>query len=247
MTPDQARRALITGAANGLGKALTGALAAAGWQVVAVDRDDPSETMGQGVNPVTCNLSDRADVDALLADLEHEAGFDLVILNAAASATGKFEFIPLSAHQNLIRLNAETPMVMAARLAAAGKLNLGGHLAFISSLSHFTGYPGAASYAATKDAIAVYAKSIRKPFAKRGVSVSCVFPGPMRTAQAARHSPGNASAEKRMTAEEAANDVLKGIFSGRAKIIPGARTETFRLFRPSGTLGQRPCHAKNHP
>ena len=230
MTAAPARRALITGAANGLGEALTGALTAAGWQVVAVDREDPAETPGEGVIPVTCDLSDRGAVDALLADLAHQPGFDLVILNAAVSATGKFETIPLTVHHQLIRLNTETPMVMAAGHAAMGKLNANGHLTFISSLSHFTGYPGGASYAATKDAIAVYARSIRKPFAKRGISVSCVFPGPMRTAQADRHSPAGADAQKRMTPQEAANHVLKGIFSGKAKIIPGNGPKLFAFF-----------------
>ena len=112
------------------------------------------------------------------------------------SASGKFEKIPLEVHQKLLRLNAETPMVMAARLAAMGKLNANARLVFVSSLSHFTGYPGAASYAASKDAIAVYAKSIRKPFARFSVRVCCVFPGPMQTAQAETHAPMGAERQQ---------------------------------------------------
>ena len=84
-------------------------------------------------------------------------------------------------------------MVICATLAARGALARGGHVVFISSLSHMTGYPGAASYAATKDAIAIYAKSIRRPFKRQlGVHVACAFPGPLRTGQAERHAPKGA-------------------------------------------------------
>ena len=65
----------------------------------------------------------------------------------------------------------------------------GGTVIFVSSLSHRTGYPGAASYAASKGAIAVYAGSIRKPFRRAlGVHVACAFPGPMKTEHAAAGS-----------------------------------------------------------
>jgi short-subunit dehydrogenase len=147
----------------------------------------------------------------------------MVILNAGISATGRFENIPPDAHRNVIAVNAEAPMVLCAGLARIGALSSGGTVIFISSLSHRTGYPGAASYAASKGAVAVYAKSIRKRFRNElGVDVACAFPGPMKTDHAARHAPRGARDEKRMTPDAAARKILRDAASGRAVIYPGS-------------------------
>lgn len=227
------KRALVTGSANGLGKALTEALLSRGWLVTGIDRETQgNENRGatSGFTPVECDLSDRMAVDALLEGDMLSGPFDLVVLNAAISATGRFENIPLDTHERLIRLNAETPMVMTASLAQTGRLASPSSLVFISSLSHFVGYPGAASYAASKDAIAVYARSIRKPFAGRGIRVSCAFPGPMATQQAERHAPAGAQPDKRMAPEFAARYILQGAALGMKTIIPGGGPKAFSLF-----------------
>lgn len=225
------RKALITGTAMGLGKALADHLLADGWQVIAIDRE-PADGTGthDRATHLQCDLADPTAVASLIDILGTHVPFDLVILNAAASASGKFEKMPTSAYSRLLQLNAVTPMVMASQLAGRKMFSARGHLVFISSLSHFTGYPGAAVYSATKDAIAVYAASIRKPFAKLDISVSCVFPGPMKTAQADRHAPKGANADKRMAAELAAGLILKGVFADRATIIPGFAPRAFALF-----------------
>jgi short-subunit dehydrogenase len=54
--------------------------------------------------------------------------------------------------------------------AGCGDCRSGAAMVFVSSLSHFTGYPGAASYAASKDALAIYARSMRKYAASKGVT-----------------------------------------------------------------------------
>jgi short-subunit dehydrogenase len=224
MKPAQ-KRALITGGAMGLGKVLADKLNDQGWHITVIDRE--SAKAGDQFQHITCDLSDPLAVDALIETLIGQQPFDMVVHNAAISATGKFETIPPHVYQKLIQLNVTTPMTMASRLAKAGHINKGGYLVFISSLSHFTGYPGAAVYCASKDAIAVYAKSIRKPFAKIGVSVSCVFPGPMKTNQAERHSPAGANAENRMEPARAAELILKSVLSNKRTIIPGIGAMAF--------------------
>ncbi len=221
------KRALITGAAMGLGKAMADQLVDEGWQVVTVDR----ELISSGkTTHMVCDLSDHKAVDALLKQMTVGTRFDLVVMNAAISASGKFEAMPLTAYEKLIALNVETPMIMASQLAATRMFSKQSHLVFISSLSHYTGYPGASVYGASKDAIAVYAKSIRKPFAKIGVSVSCVFPGPLKTAQADRHAPKGANAEKRMSPEEASKRILKDVQAKKHLVFPGGGPKVFALF-----------------
>lgn len=211
------KRALVTGGSAGLGKAIVDQLIGDEWRVLNVDVSPPENNKAEFTK---CDLSDRKSVDKFLNNLGDEI-FDLVVLNAGISATGKFEEIPFDAHAKLLRLNAETPFVLASQLASQGNMNAHSHLAFVSSLSYFVGYPGAASYAASKDAVAIYAKSITNPFKKRGIKVSCVFPGPLKTDHAERHSPEGADASNRMSPEKAAHLILKDVFLGKKKIIPG--------------------------
>lgn len=214
------RKALVTGGSAGLGRAFAEALAGQGYAVTCVDRT------GSELEPpcrhLNCDLANRDAVDALLAELASEGPFDTVVLNAGISATGRFERIPPAAHSALIAVNTEAPMVLCAGLARSGALQRDGKVIFISSLSHRVGYPGAASYAASKDAIAIYAKSIRKPFLRDlGVSVCCAFPGPLRTQHAERHAPEDGRAEKRMAPDVAARLILNDAAKGRAVIMPG--------------------------
>ncbi|MCB1422094.1 MAG: SDR family NAD(P)-dependent oxidoreductase [Nitratireductor sp.] len=225
------KRALITGASMGLGAAFAAILAGDGWELVTVDRQphDNDDAHSSAAARFQCELSDPAEVTRLLEGLEQGEGFDLVILNAGANATGRFEAIDPDVIPRLVHLNAFAPMALAAGFANAGKLKAGSHLLFISSLSHFTGYPGASAYAGTKDAIAIYAKSIRKPFAAKGISVSCAFPGPLRTTHAERHAPTGAQAEKRMLPEEAAEKIVAATLAGKKTIIPGLGPKLFSI------------------
>jgi short-subunit dehydrogenase len=106
----------------------------------------------------------------------------------------------------VLRVNAEAPMVIAAALLESKHMHCSGAaMVFVSSLSHFTGYPGAASYAASKDALAIYARSMRKYAASKGVTlITVAFPGPLKTDHAERHSPEGADDSKRMDPGQAA-------------------------------------------
>jgi short-subunit dehydrogenase len=103
------------------------------------------------------------------------------------------------------------------------------NIVFISSLSHATGYPGAAVYGASKDAIAVYAKSIRKPFAKLGLYVTTVFPGPVRTEHAERHAPEGAKAETRMLPDVLAVKILQAAAKNQKVLYPGLVAKLTRV------------------
>lgn len=232
-------KAIVTGASAGLGRAIAARLAADGQAAIGIDRDQPGDDASHQHWPF--DLSDRAAVDILCERLAAAGPFNWVVFNAGVSATGAFEEIPAQAHARLLAINTEAPMVLCSSLAASGALARGARLVFISSLSHFTGYPGAASYAASKDALAVYAKSIRKPFAKQfGASVAVAFPGPLRTDHAARHAPAGADAAKRMPPEEAARLIVARAEAGKALIVPGAGP---RIFALAGRIAPRPITA----
>lgn len=243
------KRALVTGGSAGLGSACVRWLCERGFEVVSVDRDPlPPETEGTtpagpgsaSVRHIQCDLGDRDATDRALAALVASGPFDLVALNAGISATGRFEEIDTAIQLAVLRINTEAPMVIAAHLLQARALNPGAAILIVSSLSHFTGYPGAAGYAASKDALAVYAKSLRKAAKARGVSVTVAFPGPLRTAHAQRHAPKGADASKRMDPDQAAQSILADALSGRKTSIPGVPN---RIFAILGRLAPRPVTA----
>jgi short-subunit dehydrogenase len=216
--------ALITGASAGLGAAFAAELSARGQTVLNLDRA-PSGN----VETILCDLADRAALDIVLPELTARAPFSVIVLNAGASATGPFEALPVEAMLRLIRLNAEAPMVLAAALLRAGAIAPGGSIIFVSSLSHFTGYPGAAAYAASKDALAIFAASIRKTAKAKGVSVTVAFPGPLGTDHAARHAPAGADAARRMDPAAAARRILSDAEKRRRTSIPGAANKAAAL------------------
>lgn len=238
-----AKRALITGGSAGLGATFARRLRDNGYDVVSLDRDPPQAQGSTPFKHIQCDLSDRARLDAALEDITAGPPFDLVILNAGISATGRFEKISIADHLAVLRINTEAPMVIAARLLQAQALVPGSAMVMVSSLSHFTGYPGAASYAASKDALAVFAKGMRKAAMDAGASITVAFPGPLRTDHAERHAPQGSDASKRMDPELAADLIIKDALAGRKTSIPGVPNRLFahlgRLFPKSITALMR--------
>lgn len=151
-----------------------------------------------------------------------EAGpYDVVIHNAGISAAGRFQVLPLDAQLKVIDLNLTAPMVLTPALLRAGMLVETASIVFISSLSHFVGYPGASVYAATKDGIASYARSLRASIG-RNRHVLTVYPGPTRTEHARRYSPDNSRESKRMAPEDLADRIYRSVMKRRKTLIPGA-------------------------
>jgi len=225
-------RILITGVVEGLGRALCEKLLVEGHAVVGLDHNGAglqALANNQHFHAITVDLADQAMVARTMDELHGQEKFDLVILNAGISATGKFEDIPATAYEKLLRINVETPMIMASRLMSDGMISPGGNIVFISSLSHATGYPGASVYCASKDAIATYAKSIRRACAAKDVNVLCVFPGPLRTAHAERHAPKGASAGKRMMPKALAKQIIVAIEQRSKVLYPGFAAKFTRI------------------
>ena len=206
-------RVLLTGGASGLGAALLRACLARGDRVTVIDRlprPEPPEAPEPALTWLRHDLgsTDPAAWAAVEAAVLEQGPFDLTLLNAGISATGRFESIPMPDHLQVSRVNLHAPLRLSMALHRGGALARGGRLVFVASLSCFTGYPGAASYAASKDGLAAFARSLRKPLRREGVSVQLLCPGPMDTPHAARHAPLGANPGRRILPERVAQRVL---------------------------------------
>jgi len=142
---------------------------------------------------------------------------------------GAFAGSALAAQLAVLDVNLRAPLLLTAGLLARGRVAPGGTLVFIASLSVFTGYPGAAVYAASKDGVAAYARSLRVALEQRGINVLTVFPGPTRTAHARRYSPDNRREGRRMAPERLAELLAVAVERRQATLIPGAGNRLFAI------------------
>jgi cyclic-di-GMP-binding biofilm dispersal mediator protein len=197
------KKALVTGGCHGLGRALVSSLIKQNYLVTILDCDadtlnELSQVYPNKIKTYCIDLADQTALNVLISELIKSGPYKQVILNAGINATGKFEEISAVAYQNLLMINTQSALLISATFIKNEAIESGGSVIFISSLSHAVGYPGGAVYAASKDCIAIYAKSIRKAYATLNISVLTVFPGPIKTSHAERHAPIGADASKRM-------------------------------------------------
>lgn len=204
------RVALVTGAASGIGRALCRELPRAGWEVLGVD---------------------RAEGDIRTLSPEGFPPLGAVFHCAGISAVGPFERIPFEPQREVLEVNLLAPMRLTLALKRQGRLARGAPLVFLCSLSCFVGYPGASVYAASKDGLAHFARSLRRAWPEH--PVVSVYPGPTRTPHAARYSPPGSSDRDRMPPEQVARAIVAGLESGARELIPGWRN---RLFAAIGRL-----------
>ncbi len=218
-------RCVVTGAGAGIGRALAHEFGDAGYVVLGVDIDaraaghTETELRGRGV-PARIAVKDLRGLERLPCSSETPA--DVVVHNAGTSQVGPFADALLDRCLEVVDLNLDCPIRLTQRLLAEGALAEGGAIVFVSALSHFMGYPGAAVYAGTKDGIAAYAEALRSAYSEDVLRVLTVFPGPVRTAHARRYSPDNSAEYRRMSPDAIARQTRIALQQGRSHLVPGA-------------------------
>ncbi len=179
------RKALLTGATGGLGRAIATALTERGATLILSGRKPQAlealaaELPGDGHRVVPSDLSQPGAAEQLAA----EAGdLDVLVANAGLPGTGRLpEFTPEEL-TGALRVNLEAPMLLA-RAVENGMLERGsGHMVFISSLSGKSATPLSSVYNATKFGLRGFALGLRADLNPLGVGVSIVSPGTIREA-----------------------------------------------------------------
>jgi hypothetical protein len=235
------KRVLITGAADGIGRALAWQYGRAGYVVTGIDRDLAAaertrvELLHQHIfaHFMIADLAEADQVADLAAALECGPVFQVLIHNAGINAVGAFQQVDLALQQSVIDVNLQAPLLLNAELLRRERLADGGSIVCISSLSFFVGYPGAAVYAASKDGLAAYARGLAVALQPQRINVLTVFPGPTRTAHARRHSPDNRHEQRRMSPAVLADAIYRAEQRRERRLVPG---HTNRLFALLGRL-----------
>jgi NAD(P)-dependent dehydrogenase (short-subunit alcohol dehydrogenase family) len=196
MTPDDTsdRVALVTGGSQGLGLALTTALAGAGWRVV-VDARDGDALRGAagglpGVVPVPGDVADPAHRERLAEAVTTAGRLDLLVHNASTlgpSPLPPLATYPLAEFERVHRVDVLAPLALT-QLVLAHLRAVRGTLVSISSDAAVEAYPGWGGYGSAKAALdqltAVLA--VENP----DLHVYALDPGDMNTAMHQRAFPG---------------------------------------------------------
>ncbi len=244
---------VITGAGSGMGREMALIAARQGALLAVSDWNEQglAETVdllkGVGARELrsdVVDVSDRAAVAALAEAVVEQFGrVNMVINNAGVSVTGDFEEMSYEDFDWIVGVNfmgvVHGTKEFLPHLIASGD----GSLVNISSLFGLVSMPGQTAYNATKYAVRGFTEALREEMLinDHAVTVTCIHPGGIKTG-IARHGRKTASQDAsridslfedklaRMTAEKAAQIIIKGALAGKARVLVGIDAHAMHHF-----------------
>ena len=184
------KRALVTGASRGLGRAIAVGLAASGADVVCASSKPggAEETLaavratGREGWSVVADIADRGAVLAMADDAERQAGgIDVLVNNAGTIRRSPAVEHSLEDWDAVLRTNLDSVFVLSQRLGRGMVQRGSGKIVNVASLLSFSGGITVPGYTASKHAVAGLTRALANEWAKHGVQVNAVAPGYFRT------------------------------------------------------------------
>jgi NAD(P)-dependent dehydrogenase (short-subunit alcohol dehydrogenase family) len=160
------KRIVVTGAARGIGAALSAELRARGAAAITAD-----VTAGADM---TCDVSDAGQVSAMFAEVGNVDG----LVNCAALLVSRkaYHEIDLDEWDRMFAVNVRGSF-LCARAAAAAMGDRGGSIVNVASETAITGSHGFVHYVASKGAVVAMTRALANELGRRGIRVNCVAPG----------------------------------------------------------------------
>jgi gluconate 5-dehydrogenase len=182
--------ALVTGSSTGIGYALAQALAGAGAQIVLNGRDAGRldtvarelRSKGHVVHAVAFDVTDRAAVDAAVANIETDIGpISILVNNAGMQYRSPLEEMPDEKWHAIMRLNLDSVFYVSRAVARGMIRRRGGRIINICSVQSEVGRPGIAPYTASKGAVKMLTKGMAIDWGRYGINVNGLGPGYFKT------------------------------------------------------------------
>lgn len=217
--------AVVTGASDGIGRALAVSLAKRGLNLVLVARRRPeleklgaelSDRHGSECRIVAADLGERTSFETLFG-ATRDLDLGLLVACAGFGTSGRLADADLDTELNMVDVNCSAALALSQHFGRRFARQERGGLILMSSLLAFQGVPLAANYAATKAYIQTLAEGLRLEFAAEGVDVLACAPGPIKSGFAARADMVMGMAQ---TPEEIAEPVLDAL-GRRTTVRPG--------------------------
>lgn len=184
----EGRVALVSGAGQGLGRAIALRLAAEGARVAVNDRG-PSAAVEEAVRrtrgvPAIADVSDPAAVDGMVAELQGAlGGVDLLVANHAYMSMAPFvEHDPDDWWRN-VDVNLSGTFFLVRAVLPGMRRRGGGRIVIIASEFGVVGWANATAYAASKTGLVSLTKTLGRELAPEGILVNAIAPGIMDTPQ----------------------------------------------------------------
>lgn len=231
------RRALVTGAARGIGRAIAHAFADAGADLVLADRDEAGcNTVAAALGCASCIL-DLRDREALEKLVEQAGPLDVLVCNAGTSGpAGPAHQVSEGDWRDLISVNLEHPLILSGLVAPKMASRGGGSIVLMSSIAGLRGNKAIGAYGVTKAAVAQLARNLAVEWGPSGVRANAVAPGLIDTVWASAILKDEAATERRLSqtplrrigrAEEVAATALflasdaAGFITGQTIVVDG--------------------------
>jgi 2-dehydro-3-deoxy-L-rhamnonate dehydrogenase (NAD+) len=183
------RCAVVTGGAQGFGRAIAERFVASGAKVAIWDFDQPfaektAKEIGPAVTAFKVDVSDLAAVEATRdATLKAFGKIDILVNNAGIAGINKTVWeTDLEEWRKVLRINLDGPFICCKAVVPAMLANKYGRIVNIASIAGKEGNPNAAHYSASKAGLIALTKSLGKELAQHDILVNAVTPAAAKTA-----------------------------------------------------------------
>ncbi|HYZ82330.1 MAG TPA: glucose 1-dehydrogenase [Solirubrobacteraceae bacterium] len=185
--------AIVTGAAQGIGRAIAEGLAREGARIVVADlrgAEEAAASFPDGVG-LTVDVADEAAVQRMADEtVARCGGIDILVNNAglyAQLAMRPFTEIPLDEWRRVMDVNVASMFLTCRAVVPRLRERGGGRIVNISSGTPFRGVPMLLHYVTSKGAIVAFTRALAKELGKDRVLVNCVAPGFTMSAGVEQH------------------------------------------------------------